>query len=84
MLLNLGTDALVGAFPLLGDLFDVGFKANVRNARLLEESLDQPMATRRSSALVVGGVVLAALAIGAAGFALAIVIVRAVWSALGG
>jgi Domain of unknown function (DUF4112) len=37
MLLNLGIDALVGAVPILGDLFDVAWKANKRNVRLLRE-----------------------------------------------
>lgn len=36
MVLNTGLDVLVGAVPLLGDLFDVAFKANVKNLRLLE------------------------------------------------
>src|SRR4051812_39042267 len=37
MLLNLSVDALLGAVPLLGDLFDFGFRANERNVRLLVE-----------------------------------------------
>jgi hypothetical protein len=37
MLLNLGIDALVGAVPILGDLFDVAWKANKRNVHLLRE-----------------------------------------------
>jgi len=36
MLLNLGIDALVGLVPLLGDAFDVFFKANTRNYALLQ------------------------------------------------
>ena len=84
MLLNLGTDALVGAVPILGDLFDVGFKANVRNARLFEQALARPTETRRSSALLVAGVVVGALAIAGAGVALAILVVRAIWTAAGG
>jgi hypothetical protein len=36
MVLNTGLDLLVGAVPLLGDLFDAGFKANLRNMALLE------------------------------------------------
>src|SRR4051812_26103157 len=84
MLLNLGTDTLVGAVPVLGDIFDVAWKANVRNARLLEQALDVPTETRRSSALVVGGVVVAALLIAAGGVALTVVIVRAIWGAIGG
>lgn len=35
MLANVGLDAAVGSLPLLGDLFDVAFKANRRNLRLL-------------------------------------------------
>jgi hypothetical protein len=37
MLMNLGIDALVGAVPIAGDLFDVVWKANRRNVRLLRE-----------------------------------------------
>ena len=36
MLGNVGVYFLVGSVPLVGDLFDVVFKANRRNARLLE------------------------------------------------
>jgi len=39
MLLNLGIDALAGSVPVLGDLFDFGFKAHVRNRVLLEKWL---------------------------------------------
>lgn len=35
MLVNLAVDALVGAVPLVGDLFDVVWKANRRNVTLL-------------------------------------------------
>ena len=35
MLLNLGFDAVIGAIPLVGDVFDLGFKANERNVALL-------------------------------------------------
>ena len=39
MLLNLGIDALAGSVPVIGDLFDFGFKAHVRNRVLLEKWL---------------------------------------------
>ena len=48
---NLAIDSLVGAVPILGDLFDVGWKSNVRNLALLQQHLDRPAATRRSSRL---------------------------------
>lgn len=77
MLLNLGTDTLVGSVPVLGDLFDVGFRANIRNSELLDRHLGQPEEARRSSRLAVvatiGGIVL--LAAGAV--ALAILSVKA-------
>jgi len=37
MLGNVAVDYLIGAIPLLGDLFDVGFKANQRNLDLLKK-----------------------------------------------
>ncbi len=37
MLINVALDAIVGAIPVLGDLFDMTFKANNRNVTLLRE-----------------------------------------------
>ncbi len=39
MLGNAAIEATVGSVPLLGDLFDAGFKANLRNLRILEAAL---------------------------------------------
>lgn len=39
MLSNIGLDLLVGAVPVAGDLFDVAFKANLKNLALLEKAL---------------------------------------------
>lgn len=36
---NSAADVLIGSIPLVGDLFDIGFKANLRNARLLRNTL---------------------------------------------
>ena len=41
MSVNLLVDALLGSVPLIGDLFDVAFKANVRNLALLEKELNR-------------------------------------------
>lgn len=67
MLANVGVDTVLGAVPLLGDLFDVAFKANVRNLALLERYLHEPAPTKRASTLVVGGILVAVglLAVGA-------------------
>jgi hypothetical protein len=39
--LNIAIDALVGSIPVAGDLFDAGWKANVRNLRLIEGWLER-------------------------------------------
>ena len=49
MMGNVALDTLVGEIPLLGDLFDAGWKSNNRNLALLENHLQQPVTTRRSS-----------------------------------
>jgi hypothetical protein len=54
MLANLGLDALVGAVPFLGDLFDFAFKAHRRNLRLLEAHIADPLETRRRSRRLIG------------------------------
>jgi Domain of unknown function (DUF4112) len=72
MIVNVGIDTVVGWVPLLGDLFDVGWKANNKNLALLEQHLQQPAAARagskRSLLLLGGGLLLALVAIAAAGF----------------
>ena len=61
MLLNVGIETVVGAIPLLGDLFDAGWKANARNLQLLHKAIDAPGAVRRTSWLFVGFVLLVIL-----------------------
>ena len=39
MLANIGTESVVGAVPVAGDLFDFAFKANTRNVALLRRHL---------------------------------------------
>jgi hypothetical protein len=41
MLGNVGLETVMGAVPVLGDLFDVVFKANQRNLRLLGDTLER-------------------------------------------
>jgi hypothetical protein len=65
MVLNQGIDAVIGLIPFVGDLLDLGFKSNVKNARLLEETLEDPRRAGRASRWVVVGLLLAVFAIGA-------------------
>ena len=49
MLANVGIDTLVGEIPLLGDLFDFGWKSNTRNIALLEQHLERPVTAKVAS-----------------------------------
>ena len=56
---NAAIDAILGAVPVIGDLFDFAFKANRRNLDLLQSHLAEPRRTRRVSLgwlAMVGGV----------------------------
>jgi hypothetical protein len=72
MLLNVGIDAVVGAVPAAGTVFDVAFKAHRRNAAMLEAWHGSPAATearQRRLLLTALGVVAALLAIALAALA---------------
>ena len=49
MAANMGVDALVGSIPLIGDLLDIGFKANQRNVSLLREHMMKQARTDRAA-----------------------------------
>lgn len=53
MLGNVCMDWLVGTIPLLGDLFDVGWKSNARNVSLLEDHLASPQQSQAADRWVV-------------------------------
>lgn len=48
MAVNTAIDTIVGAIPVLGDLFDIGFKSNVRNANLILRELEKRRAGLQS------------------------------------
>ncbi|HTG50278.1 MAG TPA: DUF4112 domain-containing protein, partial [Gemmatimonadales bacterium] len=75
MATNLVVDVVVGAVPILGDLFDAGFKANMRNLALLEGHLQGPPASRRASRrfIAVLAILLLLLLVGAATLAVLLV-----------
>lgn len=41
---NVTLDWVIGAIPVVGDIFDIGFKANSRNIRLIEEEIGLQLA----------------------------------------
>jgi hypothetical protein len=40
MLVNWGIDFTVGLIPIVGDIFDIAFKSNTRNVKLLIADLE--------------------------------------------
>ena len=77
---NLLVDVAVGAIPFLGDLFDAGFKANMRNLALLEQHVQVPTQSRRASRrfVVVLAILLVLVLVGAV--ALAVFLVQLIFS----
>ena len=49
MVANVGIEVLVGTVPVLGDMFDIAWKANRRNYALLTGSLAAPVEEKRRS-----------------------------------
>ena len=54
---NLVVDLMVGSVPVLGDIFDLGFRANERNLALISAHVQSPATRRRSDLAVVVGVI---------------------------
>ncbi|HWA16380.1 MAG TPA: DUF4112 domain-containing protein [Gemmatimonadales bacterium] len=61
MLGNIALDILIGVIPVLGDFFDIGWKANLRNLALLDRWEADPRHVERRSAALLGGIVLTTL-----------------------
>ena len=78
MLANIGIDAVIGAVPVAGDLFDVAWKSNLRNVALIERHLADPHAARRASHAWLALVVTTLLLLVLGGLALGWLVIRAV------
>lgn len=76
MIGNIALDTIVGAIPLLGDLFDMGWRAQRRNVQLLERWFATPHAVQRSSRVVLIGLVVIAIGVVVAACWGAVVMVR--------
>jgi hypothetical protein len=63
MVLNVAIETAVGAVPFLGNLFDIGWKANRRNYKLLRASIAAPQRHTAISWLFVASVCLVLIAL---------------------
>jgi hypothetical protein len=72
MAVNVAIEGIVGAVPLLGDIFDAAWKANQRNVRLLEAHFGEPkratVDNRRWAVIVIAGLVVLFIFVGALSF----------------
>lgn len=80
MAFNIAVDAIAGALPIFGDLFDFGWKANQRNARILGDYLDNPRETVAISRLfawvLIGSLIRLFIVVGLLGYLL----IYALWN----
>ena len=63
MVVNVGIEAAVGAVPVLGNLFDIGWKANRRNYALLTGSVREPVRQKQKSWLFLAALCVALAAL---------------------
>jgi hypothetical protein len=52
MFMNIMADLTIGLIPILGDLFDVAWKANLRNVKLLEMLEEDPEKLEKESTVL--------------------------------
>lgn len=79
---NIIFDSVVGIVPVLGDLFDVTWKANVKNIQLLEKHLHLTPKNSKSDRLFLIGLTLLLIVI-VLGFAsLTVFLISWLWNAI--
>jgi hypothetical protein len=63
MVSNVAIEVVVGAVPVLGDVFDIAWRANRRNYALLTGSVTEPRKMKRKSWLFLAGMCLLLMAL---------------------
>ncbi len=76
MSVNILVNELIGIIPGIGDAFSFWFKSNARNHQLLKEHMGAPRKSQRSDWIFVIGVLLALVAIAAAGIAVSFFVLQ--------
>lgn len=84
MVFNIIIDGLVGAIPMLGDLFDFAWKANTLNIQLLEDNLKSPHQTKKADKWFILALVVGLLLIAIVLVILPMIVIRWLWQALTG
>ncbi|WP_319420306.1 DUF4112 domain-containing protein [Pleurocapsa sp. FMAR1] len=55
---NILLDSFAGTIPVLGDIFDVGWKSNVKNIELLEKHLEIAEDSKSNTLFIIGLIIL--------------------------
>jgi hypothetical protein len=84
MLANVAVDTIGGTVPIIGDLFDVAYKSNIRNVALLEQAMQKPVQSTRTSRLMVAGTLLGIVLLVAGGLVVTVLAIRAIAAAVNG
>lgn len=61
MVANVGVEVLVGSVPILGDMFDIAWRANRRNYALLTGTVEEPVKVERRSWVFFAGLIVVLL-----------------------
>jgi hypothetical protein len=72
--LNVALNAMLGANPVLGDIFSIGFRSNLRNAQLLERYVSS-----EARASTLGNWIFVIAVIGAIILLLIAILIATVW-----
>src|SRR5512133_1298806 len=76
MWLNIMIEGVVGAVPLLGDIFDAAWKANMRNVALLEAHMQHPQRTATASRTLLAALAFTVVAMVAGALVIGWLVVR--------
>jgi hypothetical protein len=76
MVFNIIVDGLIGAVPVVGDLFDFAWTANEYNIRLLEDYLKFPSQRKSANKLFVVGVLIVLFIVAIGLVALGVIVTR--------
>ncbi len=81
MALNMGINTVVGSFPVLGDLFSIWFRSNLKNAELLRRyTSNRPSRATPGDWVFVIGLLIGTFAIAIGTLALLLLGIQALWT----
>jgi hypothetical protein len=84
MVVNVILETIIGAIPILGDLFDATWKANLKNIKLLEAYLASPRRAQKVNWLFIGSLLFGLMLVVVCVTAFTVLILRLLFQAIGG